>query len=33
MTISKRLLQLMDAGVVKSEGMDDNNSVTLGQRI
>ena len=32
-TISKRLLQLMDAGVVKSESMDDNNSVILVQRI
>ena len=32
-TISKRLLQLMDAGVVESESMDDNNSVFLVQRI
>ena len=31
--ISKRLLQLMDAGVVKPESMDDNNSVFLVQRI
>ena len=32
-TISKRLLQLMDAGVVESKSMDDNNSVFLVQRI
>ena len=32
-TISKRLLQLMDAGVVESKSMNDNNSVFLVQRI
>ena len=32
-TISKRLLQLMHAGVVKSESMDNDNSVVLVQRI
>ena len=32
-TISKRLFQLMDAGVVESKSMDDNNSVFLVQRI
>ena len=32
-TISNRLLQLMDAGIVESKSMDDNNSVFLVQRI